>query len=484
MSRAANLVRARDRVKNAFQRMVDVINNEDEINAMNLVRLQTVRERYLTARDALNDSNDVHVQRVNEEQYAEAEAEIHQLETLMLQTEMRLNERIAALQPIAPVHPPMVQGVDPQAIADRIVVHTRRDPRPIKFDGKHENWAQFKDVFLVEVHNRDDLQPIEKLVALSEACVGDGAKALGIWPMNAQNYELAWNDLNEKYGDAYASKTSIMQSVYQLEQQLTETYDGLRRLIDIPMVAIRQLQLQGEHVEHWDLPLVQAVLAKAPPTLIEAWEKDRVNYPAATQEQFFTWMRTRAKCRLITEQVLQRTTQAVPNHSTSRPKANNDQTSEENGHRRSRFHRYNPYNRNAGEHGNRVWRRNESNKPSEQPAVDANNGQPAAAAPEQPATPRAKQNPFATPRKNTVTCYGCDQQGHTAYTCPQMVNITPAERRKILIEKAVCIKCGRRHAGGCQNPIQCAACENAQHIGLVCPKKQLGGSQATKRRRD
>lgn len=97
---------------------------------------------------------------------AEAAERIHvEVEQQVLASVARLE---AQLRRRRDEHAPAAVAV-PVPVAQAVIVRHHREPRIGQFDGKHENWASFFDLFRVEVDGREDMDPLEKLVYLKAA---------------------------------------------------------------------------------------------------------------------------------------------------------------------------------------------------------------------------------------------------------------------------------------------------------------------------
>lgn len=70
--------------------------------------------------------------------------------------------------------------------------------RLIEFDGQIENWKMFYDTFLSLVHNRD-MENIDKFYYLLTSVKGPALSIVRNWPITAENYPLAWQNLIDTY---------------------------------------------------------------------------------------------------------------------------------------------------------------------------------------------------------------------------------------------------------------------------------------------
>lgn len=91
------------------------------------------------------------------------------------------------------------------------------------FDGDPLNWDTFHDLFVAEVHGREDIPAVEKMIGLKGACVGDGLTALGPWPVLADSYPLAWAALCEKYDNQPMIKKRLVRRILHVPAMTHET---------------------------------------------------------------------------------------------------------------------------------------------------------------------------------------------------------------------------------------------------------------------
>ena len=70
-----------------------------------------------------------------------------------------------------------------------------------KFDGNHLEWNSFHESFKQAVHNNDGLSDIEKMNYLVGYLTGDAEKAIKGLQLKAENYEVALDLLEKRFGD-------------------------------------------------------------------------------------------------------------------------------------------------------------------------------------------------------------------------------------------------------------------------------------------
>lgn len=123
-----------------------------------------------------------------------------------------------------------------------IRTETARQPEVGKFDGSSAALSGFRNVFRAEGHERG-LDPVTDLVYLKRACEGGLiGPALDGWNLSRDNYQPAWNALQQKYSDDYHLQQSILTDMIALKRLGDETHDICKRY--------RQVKVAPEH---WDL---------------------------------------------------------------------------------------------------------------------------------------------------------------------------------------------------------------------------------------
>lgn len=431
----AAFVRQRNVYRAGIVRIVDSVADDEALAALTREAVEAKLRLLARQWEMLDGPHQQIVALVQTPEDIDAQAQFMvDAEEAYMGCEIRLQARLRALE-VAAAPAVVVQDQQPR----EYVIRHRREPKVTPFNGLHENWAAFFDMFRVEVHERDDVPIMEKFSILKTACVGQGAKALGNWPMTVDNYQLAWDALQAKYDDTYAAKARLIAEIYKIPRQGEETYDGLRTLIDTPKMALRQLQSMGERTELWDLPFVQTILFKAPQKVNEEFERERRKDVEPTLEMLYAWLEGRARSRRIADLA-------------SFPK-------------RDRFHRKDG---NNGQSGSGLQQQRADRSDNGQPQAAANNSQ-GARVPQN--SGQGGQKP-KTPANRQMICWICNE-GHSMYDCSTMKKMSAEQRRVEMQKKGVCIQCGRRHQDECKAPKECGLCNNERHVDIVCPKKAL-----------
>ncbi|KAG5868765.1 hypothetical protein JTB14_024583 [Gonioctena quinquepunctata] len=80
------------------------------------------------------------------------------------------------------------------------------------FSGDLENWLEFRDTFESLVHNNVAISYIEKFHFLRGALQGEAQKVVGVVKVSAENYEVVWKLLCERYDDTPMLVLKVMKT--------------------------------------------------------------------------------------------------------------------------------------------------------------------------------------------------------------------------------------------------------------------------------
>lgn len=185
----------------------------------------------------------------------------------------------------------------------------KREPTVGQFTGEPQLWPAFRDLFILEVHNRDNLEPVTKLTFLKNACIGKAQSALGLWSHTNESYDGAWALMQKRYDDSYKITQGLVNMLFALPAATAETHDGLSQLVDTIQSVLRQLINARIDVASWDVWLRALVINRLPIATVDAWEQHRGSDHNPSLESMLEFIAARARGRMYHEQS---TAYAVP----------------------------------------------------------------------------------------------------------------------------------------------------------------------------
>lgn len=86
-----------------------------------------------------------------------------------------------------------------------------------KFDGKYEDWLSFEDSFKTLVHSNEKIQTVQKFNYLKSCLIGNAAQIIHSLSTTADNYEIAWNLLTERYSNKRIIIQNHVKALFELQ---------------------------------------------------------------------------------------------------------------------------------------------------------------------------------------------------------------------------------------------------------------------------
>ncbi|KYM96665.1 hypothetical protein ALC62_12712 [Cyphomyrmex costatus] len=142
-----------------------------------------------------------------------------------------------------------------------------------KFDGKYEEWLSFEDTFNVLVHSNVKIQTVQQFNYLKSCLVGNAAHIIQSLTSTAENYEIAWNLLKERYSNKRIIIQNHVRALFDLQVVTKESSLGLSTLIDTALKHIHSLQALEQPVIGWDALLLHLISSKVDKKTQMEWEK-------------------------------------------------------------------------------------------------------------------------------------------------------------------------------------------------------------------
>lgn len=144
-----------------------------------------------------------------------------------------------------------------------------------KFDGNFAKWATFRDSFTAAVLDRIDLKPVQKLLRLQQGVTGMAASILGEWALISENLPLAWEQLCRAYNNEYQTIRAHVKELFEMPSVQSESYIGIRNLINSVTNSNRQLGSLLTSKEQCDFMLMYMLEVRMPASTRSAWEMHR-----------------------------------------------------------------------------------------------------------------------------------------------------------------------------------------------------------------
>lgn len=315
--------------------------------------------------------------------------------------------------------------------------------KPPKFNGNYAMWNEWRAMFDSLVHNNDQIHPTQKFHYLKTCTVGDAAKVLQGWMVVGGNYQNAYDALVELYENKYRIVLAHLEELTSMKVQETESYHGLRDMIDTVNRSLRQLSAIGTPVQYWDQIIIHIMLQRVSPKTRSEWENqhDLTEMPTLKDAMKFMERRARSIISVGTEhRAANQGEIKSADSSTSEPMKG----------------AVKPVNTGA------VPR---------QPLVRSQHSEMGSRAPTP--TTNVASLPMATvEQRRGISCYNCAQP-HPLYRCDEILRLGMDGRMAKIRELNLCMNCfsPNHPTGGALCKFgACRRCNNgSMHNSILCP---------------
>lgn len=164
----------------------------------------------------------------------------------------------------------------------------------MKFDGKYNNWLEFKDTFNSLIHTNSAINNIQKYHYLRASLEGEPLKVIQSLEFSSENYVTAWDLLCARYNNSRLLVHNHIKSLFEMETLSKESATGLRNLTDNVYKHLRALETLKQPVQHWDTLLIFVITSKLDKQTIREWEKRKISEEFPKLDDLSDFIRTRA----------------------------------------------------------------------------------------------------------------------------------------------------------------------------------------------
>lgn len=146
-----------------------------------------------------------------------------------------------------------------------------------KFSGNYEEWTTFQNVYIAWIHSNKNLTDVQKFAYLKSALTGDAYNMIKTLECTAENYEIAWNTLVERYNNKRYLVENHTKSIYNLKPVQRESSAELWRLTEAVVGHINALDTLGQNPKRWGSLFVHVVSTKLDIVTLKEWEVAKSN---------------------------------------------------------------------------------------------------------------------------------------------------------------------------------------------------------------
>ncbi|OXA48900.1 uncharacterized protein LOC110855150 [Folsomia candida] len=164
-----------------------------------------------------------------------------------------------------------------------------------QFDGKIEDWASFRDLFITAIHNNNKISDSQKLTYLKGQLKGEASRQVQSITITDANYLVAWGLLEDRYQNDRQLLFALLQRLTSQHQLTTATSSSLRQLIDCSKECMRSLEVLTMPVKDWDSLLLFLIHQKLDSLTMELFEQSLKDNAIPTLQSLFDFLEQRSR---------------------------------------------------------------------------------------------------------------------------------------------------------------------------------------------
>ncbi|XP_046480969.1 uncharacterized protein [Neodiprion pinetum] len=187
------------------------------------------------------------------------------------------------------------------------------------FDGNHEDWAPFYDMFTALIHENKDLTLVQKFQYLRSALKGRAFKTIESLETTGRNHEDALTMLNKKYDRKRQVIERHWNALSEFPRVTKESSGAFEELVDAFRQHLRAIENKGQSVNSWSIPIIHLIRSKINVSIMTEWELSIKTDEVQSYTDLLDFLEARANCS--------EHTWTAPKTTTSNPRAINSRNS-------------------------------------------------------------------------------------------------------------------------------------------------------------
>ncbi|XP_050527955.1 uncharacterized protein LOC126898049 [Daktulosphaira vitifoliae] len=197
---------------------------------------------------------------------------------------------------------------------NKFISHVKLAPISISvFTGEYSEWKPFYDLFSKLIHVNADLSDIQKFCYLRSSLSGEAANIIKSLETTANNYEIAWIMLKERYDNNKLIIQTHVKAIFELGMVHQESAVKIREFLDSLVCRISALKMLEEKPEEWGPMLMHLICTKLDRNTLSRWEAESPQDRIARVSEFITFLENRVKVLEASKNIYSRGNQQLGN---------------------------------------------------------------------------------------------------------------------------------------------------------------------------
>lgn len=164
------------------------------------------------------------------------------------------------------------------------------------FNGTHEAWLEFRDLYTSLIHCNSKLREIQKFHYLRAALEGSALQVIKSLEFSAENYETAWELVKNRYENKKLLIHNHLEALFSLGKldRNSANSSNLRKLVDTVSKHLRALETLKMPTKQWDILVIHIIKKCLDDGSLARWEEYRYKNEFPTLEDMYEFLKNRA----------------------------------------------------------------------------------------------------------------------------------------------------------------------------------------------
>lgn len=163
-----------------------------------------------------------------------------------------------------------------------------------KFNGKFEDWLEFRDIYKSLIHENKRLNNMQKFHYLRGALEGTAAASISKIKYTENNYEVAWATITNRFDNNKKLIYEHIKAIFSVETISKPSSEKLQSLADDICKHLGSIEQLGQNTDNWDPLLIFWLSNKLDSVSSIEWDRETKDKDLPTIDQFLTFLQRRA----------------------------------------------------------------------------------------------------------------------------------------------------------------------------------------------
>lgn len=163
------------------------------------------------------------------------------------------------------------------------------------FSGQYTSWLEYRDTFTSLIHDRQDIDDVQKFHYLRASLEGTAAQVIKSIEFSASNYNSAYEVLCKRFNNKNLLINNHLDALFSLEKITKSSSAKLRNLSDSVCKHLRALNVLGQNVEYWDLIIIHSITKCLDSFSLTKWEEYKLHRESPTLDDMYEFLESRAE---------------------------------------------------------------------------------------------------------------------------------------------------------------------------------------------